>query len=314
MGLFMSKAPHNIVILRALQLGDLLCTVPAFRALRKAFPMARITLVGLPWAEQFVQRFQAYLDDFVAFPGWPGLPEREPQIEQIPGFLAEMQDRQFDLALQMQGSGGLTNPLIQLFGASQAAGFYLPGQYRPNATSFFPYPQGDSEIRIFLHLMDSLGIPQQGDQLEFPVSAEERAAFQGFSQEHGLEAGRYVCLHPGARASGRRWTPDKFAAVGDVLAGQGYRVILTGSQAEHELTQAVADAMQAPVLDAAGQTDLGTLALLLANARLLVSNDTGVSHIAAAFGTPSVILFTLSDPNRWRPHNHFLHRVILKAD
>lgn len=135
MGLFESKAPHNIVILRALQLGDLLCAVPSFRALRKAFPAARITLVGLPWAESFVQRFQAYLDDFVAFPGWPGLPEREPQIEQIPGFLAEMQARRFDLALQMQGSGGFTNPLIRLFGARQTVGFYLPGQYFPEGNS-----------------------------------------------------------------------------------------------------------------------------------------------------------------------------------
>ena len=136
MGHLLRKAPHNIVILRALQLGDLLCTVPAFRALRTAFPQAHIALVGLPWAQAFVGRFSHYLDEFIEFPGWPGLPEQNPRIEQIPTFLKEMQGRHFDLALQMQGSGYHTNPLVTLFGARQSAGFYTPGQYQPEAGFF----------------------------------------------------------------------------------------------------------------------------------------------------------------------------------
>src|SRR5215468_5686130 len=79
----------NIVILRALQLGDLLCSVPAFRALRAAFPNANITLVGLPWAVMFVERFSAYLNDFVEFPGFPGFPEQRPNIAEFPYFLIE---------------------------------------------------------------------------------------------------------------------------------------------------------------------------------------------------------------------------------
>jgi ADP-heptose:LPS heptosyltransferase len=319
MGHLFIREPHTIVILRALQLGDLLCTVPAFRALRASFPEARITLVGLPWAEDFVRRFSHYLDEFIEFPGWPGLPEQKPHIELIPAFLSTMQKRRFDLALQMQGSGLLTNALIDLFGARQTAGYYLPGQFQPNQRTFPQYPAEQHEIRVFLQLMESLGISTQGEALEFPVSEEERREFQSFCSTFGLESGRYVCLHPGARFPGRRISPAQFAAVGDALVRQGYRVVLTGTAADRELTGAVDAHMQSSglagqsILDAAGLTSLGVLALLLDHSALLVSNDTGVSHIAAALQTPSVIFFTASDPARWRPLNHHLHKIIPNA-
>ncbi|RPJ39614.1 MAG: LPS biosynthesis glycosyltransferase, partial [Chloroflexi bacterium] len=99
----------------------------------------------------------------------------------------------------------------------------------------------------------------------------------------------------------------------DKLSALSYQVVVTGSEDERELTRAVTAGMSTPALDAAGLTSLGVLALLLADAALLVSNDTSVSHLAAAYRTPSVILFTVSDPARWRPLNHDLHRAIQNA-
>src|SRR5579884_538412 len=96
-------APGRVLVLRALQLGDLLCAVPAFRALRATWPDAEIVLLGLPWARAFVERYSAYFDGFREFPGYPGLPERPPQIERIPAFLAAIQTERFDLAIQLHG-------------------------------------------------------------------------------------------------------------------------------------------------------------------------------------------------------------------
>jgi ADP-heptose:LPS heptosyltransferase len=306
-------APYKIAILRALQLGDLLCSVPAMRALRSAYPGAHITLIGLPWAESFVRRFSVYLDDFIEFPGWPGLPEQEPQARRVPDFLRRVQMRQFDLALQMQGSGGISNPLVMLFGARQAAGFWLPGQYQPDAKFFTAYPEAESEIRTWLKLLSFLGIPPRGEDLEFPVTREERIDYGRFLAEHRLVPGRYVCLHPGARDEQRRWPPEKFAAVGDALAEMGLQVVLTGTQDERPLTTTVSRQMHFLAMNVAGQTGLGVLAQVIANARLLVSNDTGVSHIAAVFQTPSVILYSTSDPNRWRPLNQQIHHAVLQS-
>jgi len=113
----------SVVVFRALQLGDMLCAVPALRALRCAEPDASITLVGLPWAAQFTRRFHHYIDDFVAFPGHPEFPEQTVRSADLSTFYAEMRARGFDLAIQLHGSGEISNGIVRDFGATAMAGF-----------------------------------------------------------------------------------------------------------------------------------------------------------------------------------------------
>ncbi len=304
--------PERIVILRALQLGDTLNAVPAFRALRTAFPKARIALVGLPWARGFVERFHSLLDDFISFPGFPGLPEREPDLPGIPAFLRFMQESRFDLALQMHGSGRITNPLVQLWDAKRTAGFYEAGQYCPDPQSFLQYPENEPERWRHLRLLEFLGIPLMGDELEFPIHSHDWMEYQRIQQDFGLRRD-YVCVHPGARKLERRWPAVNFAAVSDGIAALGYQVVLTGSSAETPLADGVAGHMAARAVNLAGKTSLGGLAALLSSAQLLLSNDTGVSHLAAAIRTPSVILFSAPDHARWAPADLRIHKIIRNA-
>ena len=301
---------RHVAVFRALQLGDMLATVPALRALRMALPEATISLIGLPWACTFVERFGNYLDRLIEFPGFPGLPECELEIGAIPAFLSRMQEERFDLVLQMHGSGGITNPLVVLFGAKQVAGFYLPGQFCPDPTRFLSYPPNDPEIAVHVRLMQFLGVPPQGMHLEWPLGEDDRGELGMLAAHHGLQRGGYVCVHPGAQLASRRWPVDRFAAVADALAARGLRVVLTGTAGEAHLTRAVAAAMQAPAVDLAGQTSLGSLGALVESARLIVCNDTGVSHVAAALRVPSVVIASGSDVARWRPLDHERHRVL----
>ncbi len=303
--------PRRVAVFRALQLGDLLCSVPAFRALRAALPEAEIVLVGLPWARGFVTRYRVYFDGFREFPGYPGLPEQEPRLDDLPAFLSSVRGERFDLVIQMQGNGTITNPLTALFGGRTHAGYYRPGQFCPDPERFLPYPEDRHEVRRHLRLMDFLGAPPRGEAIDFPVHDADRAALRAAAEGEALRPGSYVCFHPGARLPSRRWPPERFAAVADALAGRGLRVVLTGTKEELPLTRAVTAAMRAPALDLAGRTDLGAVAALLQGARLLVCNNTGVSHLAAALRTPSVAL--LHEPAefcRWAPLDFRRHRAV----
>lgn len=150
-------------------------------------------------------------------------------------------------------------------------------------------------------MLEFLGVPSQGVELEFSLYAEDRQALQVIDEVQELVKGQYVCLHPGASIPERRWQPEHFASVADAIATWGLQIVLTGSVAEVELTQTVASMMKAPSLNLAGRTSLGALAALLQDACLLVCNDTGVSHLAAALKVKSVAIFTKSDPLRWAP-------------
>ncbi len=301
--------PARIAVVRALQLGDMLCAVPALRALRSAAPNAHISLIGLPWACEFVRRFGHYVDEFIEFPGYPGLPERAWEAGAFARFLQQMQLRHFDLVLQLHGDGRVLNGVVALMGPSRSAGYYRTGGYCPDPESFIAWREGEHEIVRWLRLLEELGAPARGRELEFPLSDEDVHEARRLAQQAGVGA-PYVCLHPGSQLASRRWAPERFARVGDALADCGYAVAITGTAAEAGITGCTAGAMRSKAIDLAGRTSLGAAAGLVRDARLLVCNDTGVSHIAAALGTPSVVVSCGSDPARWAPLDRARHPVL----
>src|SRR5690348_14812914 len=103
--------PKRILVVRSLPgLGDLLCSVPALRALRMAFPESQLSFLGLPELRWFGDRFSHLLDEWVGFSGYPGIPEGWQGVEGIPSFLAMQQAQSYDLAIQLHGNGSYINP------------------------------------------------------------------------------------------------------------------------------------------------------------------------------------------------------------
>jgi ADP-heptose:LPS heptosyltransferase len=301
----------RIVVVRALPgLGDFLCAVPGLRALRQALPASRLTLIGLPRTRDLAMRFSHYIDEMIDFPGFPGIPEQPLDVAVLPDFFAAMHRRRFDLALQFHGSGTTSTTFTLLLGARQSAGYYPAGQSCPDERLFLPYDDCESEVQRLLRLIAHLGFPAQNIDLEFPLSPADRQELAAVPEARDLEPGSYACLHPGASAAARRWPAQTFARLADSLAARGLRVVLTGVTAEIPLAEQVVRAAHAPLVNLAGRTSLGALAALVQAARLVICNDTGISHLAAAFQVPSVVLFAATDPARWAPLDRQLHRVV----
>lgn len=303
------KDIERIAVFRALNLGDMLCSMPALRSLRKAFPNARISLIGLENIRPLIERFGPYVDELLIFPGLRSFPEQRAREEQLPEFYQRMRSRHFDLALQMHGDGTRSNAVLRRLGARHEAGFVPRGQSeRPGR--WMHWPDERHEIHRYLALLEYLGIPGDGDSLEFPLDSEERRMAGQLLALEGLQPSRTVVLHPGARLASRRWPLERFVQVGRGLASKGWQIAVTGSPSEAALAAALTSGVGAGCVNLCGRTQLGELGAVVSQCRLLICNDTGISHVAAAVGAASVVIASGSDVNRWAPLDRGRHPVL----
>ena len=299
-----SACKGRVGVFRALYLGDMLCAIPALRALRNYCPDAHITLIGLPWAQEIVTRFPQYLDDFLPFPGHPQLPERPATETEYRQFVDSF-PMDFEWLIQLHGDGRVTNGLASQWPANFVAGFVQKGQPTPSA-SWCHYPDGH-EVDRLLRLMSVLGAVGSS-RLEFPVTAEDFKALERVPGLRAVPDSVYVVVHAGCRSPERRLPTRFFEKIVRFLADRAV-VVLTGTNEERDLTRRLIKS-NPHAIDVAGMTSIGALAALLSHARLVVTNDSGPSHLCAALNVPSLVVVSGSDPVRWGPQNRTRHRVL----
>jgi ADP-heptose:LPS heptosyltransferase len=257
-------------VLRPLGLGDLLTGVPAIRAVRAAVPGHRLVLATTPALEPLAGLVDAV--DAV-------LPARELEPLDWSGPPPE-------LAVDLHGKGPASHVVVADLRPDRLLTFASPGYPGPTW-----YPD-EHEVRRWCRLVsEGLGVDADPDALDLAVPSVPSPAPAGVA-----------LVHPGAAFPGRRWPPDRFAAVARHLAAAGHDVRITGGPAEVPLAGEVAALAGLPddaVL--AGRTTSLELAAVVAAARVVVSGDTGVGHLATAYRRPSVVLFGPVAPALWGP-------------
>ncbi|MBF6290325.1 glycosyltransferase family 9 protein [Nocardia farcinica] len=268
--------------LRALGLGDLLTALPALRALRAARPDDRLVLAAPGWLRPIVD-LACCVDELHETPGlgrlhWTGPPP--------------------DLAVNLHGRGPQSIADLLATGAARLIthahpDFPIPGpSWSPTA----------HEVRRWCDLLAGAGIPADPARLDLAPPPE------------GTPHAGAVVVHPGGSSAARRWPADRFAEVAAYLRGHADRVLVTGDAAERPLAESVAArAGLGPDAVLAGELDLRELAATVAGAALVVCSDTGVGHLATAFGTPSVVLFGPNPPAWWGPPPQRRRHVALWA-
>jgi ADP-heptose:LPS heptosyltransferase len=270
------------VVLRPLGLGDLLTGVPAMRAIRAAVPDHRLVLATTAALAPLARLIDA-VDEV--------LPARELEPLDWTGPPPE-------LAVDLHGKGPASHVIVADLAPDRLLTFDSPGYPGPT------WYADEHEVHRWCRLVaEGLGVAADPDALDLAVPAVPPPL-----------AGAAV-VHPGAAHPGRRWPADRFAAVARHLAGRGHDVRITGGPAEAALAASIAELAglgEEAVL--AGRTSSLELAAVIAAARVVVSGDTGVAHLASAYRRPSVVLFGPVSPALWGPPPRPWHIVLWHGD
>jgi ADP-heptose:LPS heptosyltransferase len=261
----------DVLALRALGLGDLLTAVPALRALRATG--ARVTVAA-----------PASLAPLIAMTGCDHLAAKP--LQRLPAGAHGAR-----LLVNLHGRGPQSHAIALAACPERLVAFAHP---QIPATMAMPAWEPDEhEVARWCRLLTESGIPADSASLELPAPP---------LPPHLAAARGATVIHPGAASPARRWPAARFAAVARAEADAGRAVVVTGGPAEQELARDVADrAGLPPGAVLAGRTDLAGLAAVVAHAERVVCGDTGVAHLATAFGIPSVLLFGPTSPAAWGP-------------
>jgi len=166
-----------------------------------------------------------------------------------------------------------------------------------------PFGYGEKHFLYrYLSPLEALGVDLQVRAPSIQPLPLETARVMALLDKSGLRRKAFLAVHAGASFAGRRWQPERFAAVIDTISTEtGLPVVLVGSPDEAEANDKIMAAVRTPIVSLVGALSLETLPALLKEARLFLGNESGPMHIAAAVGTPVVGLFGLTNPIRWGP-------------
>lgn len=296
---------RRILFIKPSSLGDIVHALPTLAALRRKFPEAHLAwLVKRQWAG-LVERVEG-LDRV-----WPVGPGLGGWLSEVPRLRAEG----FDLAVDLQGL--LRSALIaRLAGCPTRVGFANGREGSPLFyTQRVPVPTVEMHaVDRYLLVADAVGAgTREKPQCRFAISSADREQVAEVLRRHGLKPGSaWIAMNVSARWPTKRWPLESFAAVADRLHDEGAgQIVLIGGPDDRADARAAKTLMKTAPVDVTGATDVGLLPALLQSASLLVTNDSGPMHVAAAVGTPVVALFGPTSSVRTGPYGTG-HRVLAR--
>jgi len=311
---------RRILLVRLDSLGDVILMTPAFHAVKETQPAARLTLLTSPVGAQ-IAGLEPDLDAVLAYASpftdpWlaaPQDPERELQLAE------DLRRREFDGAIIFTSFRQSPLPaalLCYLAGIPLRLGATDDGAGSLLTTRHHWPPGLYHEVERALSLVGAVGYRTGDPQLILKIpAASRRLARRRLAHERRDLSRPLIVVHPGCSMPARTYDWQRFAAAADLLVERmGAEIVLTGTSGEVPLVQRILAQMKHPALNWAGDSGLAQLAALIEAADLLVSNNTGPAHIAAAVKTPIVSLFAWTNPpeqwHPWRVAQRLLNRAV----
>lgn len=299
--------PGRIVVIKTASLGDVLMATASVHALRSADHHAHLAFAVGSWSRPMVEG-NANLDQVIDLGPLNGGHHR--LIEYLRAIRRLRQGR-FNFAIVLDRA-----PLVALLpflaGIPYRAGLDSAGRGF-SLTVPVPCSPGRHEVDLYLDVVRAAGYPVLASRLQFFPSPQDVEAANSIIRGGLTELGKpqdtpLVAIHPaggvnpGMSLLAKRWSPARFAVIADRVTRElGAAVVLLGGPNDREVISELRAKLHCPAIDLSGSLTFGQLGALLQRCRLLVANDTGAAHLAAAVGTPPVVLFGPTDPRQYGP-------------
>jgi heptosyltransferase III len=286
--------PRNILVIKLRYLGDVLLATPTLRALKAAYPMARLTALVNRGTDEILAA-NPDVDDIIPL-------ERGTIIEQW-RFAMAVRRRRFDMVVDLT-DGDRAAFLTRISGAPVRIGFNA--EQRWTGRCYTTVVHGDAaahRIERDLAALRPLNLSVTDTIPRLWLTREDESRAEEVIAKLPLRADQpMVVIQPGARYWFKAWPSERFAELADRLTERfRCQILVGGSQEEVELTQLVVKQAKSQLTTIAGLINIRTLAAVIKRSALFIGNDSGVMHIATAVGTPIVALFGPSNPTEWGP-------------
>lgn len=276
---------NSVLVIRFSAMGDILLTTPSIRILRKHFPDASIDFLVKEKYEPLL-RYNPHLTTLWTF-------RAKDREHGLSGLLRALNRRHYDGVVDLQSS--LRSLWLTHLLKSSVKCRYTPLRWKRLLLVHFnldTYGESNSVPLRYLEALKDWGIEDDGGGLElYPGEAAKERLSDMLHRSELLPDDHLLAMAPGASRLTKRWIPEGFARVGDHFQKKAYRVVLIGGPDDVTTCSEISDRMQHPPVNLSGRLALLETAALLERSDLLVSNDTGVMHMAAALKTPLVALF-----------------------
>jgi lipopolysaccharide heptosyltransferase II len=313
-----STARH-VLCVRLDTIGDVLMTTPALRAIKEGRSDRRVTLLtSTPGAA--VARRIPELDDVLIYEA-PWLKATAPRRDSGPDheFVAKLRELGFDAAVIFTVYSQSALPAAMLTYLADVPLRLAHARENPYQllTDWVKEtePEGGvrHEVRRQLDLVATVGCHPSHPRLSLRPTADDRFHAAAELSRCGISSDSWAVVHPGATASSRRYPPESFmAVVRSLVSDYGVEIVFTGSRDEAELIETIRAGAGVRTHSLAGRLSLGELAAVIDRAPVLISNNTGPAHIAAAMNTPVVDLYALTNPQHtpWLVASRVLNREV----
>jgi len=290
----MTRTPQRVLVILFPVLGDVLLGTPLLRALRRGYPEARIDVLVHAGCRVVLQG-NPDLDEVIEV-------ERRPDLR---GYLALTRRilGRYDMTVTMPLSDRAS--IYARMAARRVVTWVNPGNRYYGAIRRLYSEWSDRAtgpthpLQANAYVAELLNLPYDGQV----VAPREAGAARRVDDLLNDVSGPVAILHPGTRMPYKQWHASGWQAVARELLSRDYTLVITGGQADEEL--AYIDQLfgsLAGVTVAAGRLRLGDMGELMTRAELFIGVDTSITHLAAAAGTPTVVLFGPEDPRIWAPY------------